>query len=310
MWTALVNEYRLQYINPPPAYSTKTQRLRTPSEIVGSNSGTCIDLALLLASCLEYIGIYPVLVLLTGHAFVGYWRSDTVHDEDFATVKTSAGDGTGRGRQDRARCRVALCRPIWMASDHAELRRGHGLRDVGRSRHAGGHFPDRRQAASATPRRRAGRTCAAGKSSTACSTSSSPAPHHRRSPLFRSSTRDGIEHGPTTHIRRSHKVSVATCSPGRSQGHLQGPLRGIQQRRRNSRRAAAPPAPGGQYAGESDQDRLAGGRGRRSVLARRHPGKRLLNDASQAPQAPVCPADPGRHSGAGQDSFRCWPRTR
>lgn len=87
VWTALVSEYRFQYINPPPAYSNKTQRLRTPSEIVGSNSGTCIDLALLLASCLEYVGIYPVLVLLTGHAFVGYWRSDKVHDEVFATVK-------------------------------------------------------------------------------------------------------------------------------------------------------------------------------------------------------------------------------
>jgi hypothetical protein len=102
LWTALVNEYRFQYINPPPAYSNKTQRLRTPSEIVGSNSGTCIDLALLLASCLEYIGIYPVVVLLTGHAFVGYWRSDTVHDEGLATVKTvpptvpAVGDTVGR----------------------------------------------------------------------------------------------------------------------------------------------------------------------------------------------------------------------
>jgi hypothetical protein len=102
VWTALVNEYRFQYVNPPPAYSNKTQRLRTPTEIIGSNSGTCIDLSLLLASCLEYIGIYPVLVLLTGHAFVGYWRSDTVHDEDFATVQTvpptvpAVGDKVGR----------------------------------------------------------------------------------------------------------------------------------------------------------------------------------------------------------------------
>ena len=61
IWTALVNDYRLQYINPPPAYSKQSQRLRSPSDIVGSNSGTCIDLALLLASCLEYIDVYPVL---------------------------------------------------------------------------------------------------------------------------------------------------------------------------------------------------------------------------------------------------------
>ena len=35
IWTALVNEYRIQYINPPPAYSRQTQRLRTPSDISG-----------------------------------------------------------------------------------------------------------------------------------------------------------------------------------------------------------------------------------------------------------------------------------
>jgi hypothetical protein len=80
IWTALVNEYRLQYINPPPAYSKTTQRLRTPTEILNSNTGTCIDLALLLASCLEYIGVYPVIVLLSGHAFVGYWREEEKHD--------------------------------------------------------------------------------------------------------------------------------------------------------------------------------------------------------------------------------------
>jgi hypothetical protein len=86
IWTTLVNDYRLQYINPPPAYSGRTQRLRMPSEIVATNSGTCVDLALLLASCLEYIDVYPVVVLLTGHAFVGYWRSEDAHVE-FAGIE-------------------------------------------------------------------------------------------------------------------------------------------------------------------------------------------------------------------------------
>jgi hypothetical protein len=87
IWTALVNDYRLQYINPPPSYSKQGQRLRTPSEVVASNSGTCLDLALLLASCLEYIDVYPVIVLLTGHAFVGYWRWEEFHAE-FVGVET------------------------------------------------------------------------------------------------------------------------------------------------------------------------------------------------------------------------------
>ncbi|SDP31102.1 hypothetical protein [Afipia sp. GAS231] len=87
IWTALVNEYRIQYINPPPAYSRTTQRLRTPTDILSSNTGTCIDLALLLASCFEYIGVYPVVVLLTDHAFVGYWRSEGAHD-NFVSVRS------------------------------------------------------------------------------------------------------------------------------------------------------------------------------------------------------------------------------
>lgn len=86
IWTALVNDFRLQYINPPPAYSDQTQRLRTPTEILTSSTGTCVDLALLLASCLEYVDIYPVVTLLTGHAFAGYWRSEEAHDA-FTAVK-------------------------------------------------------------------------------------------------------------------------------------------------------------------------------------------------------------------------------
>ena len=80
IWTAIVNEFRLQYINPPPAYSERSQRLRTPTDILASNTGTCIDLTLLLASCLEYIDIYPVLVLLEGHAVAGYWRAEEAHE--------------------------------------------------------------------------------------------------------------------------------------------------------------------------------------------------------------------------------------
>ena len=81
IWAAIVNEFKLLYVNPPPAYSKQSQRLRTPSEILDSGSGTCIDLALLLAACLEYIEVYPVLVLLTGHCFVGYWRNCDDHEE-------------------------------------------------------------------------------------------------------------------------------------------------------------------------------------------------------------------------------------
>ena len=75
LWATLSFEQRLGYINPPPTYSASSQRLRTPTEILHGRRGTCIDLALLLAACLEYVEIYPVIFVLEGHAFPGYWRS-------------------------------------------------------------------------------------------------------------------------------------------------------------------------------------------------------------------------------------------
>jgi hypothetical protein len=82
IWSALLYDLPLAYINPPPVFSDYSQRLRSPSEVVDNGRGTCIDLALLLASCLEYVEIYPVVFLLADHAFPGYWRSEKYY-EDF-----------------------------------------------------------------------------------------------------------------------------------------------------------------------------------------------------------------------------------
>jgi hypothetical protein len=76
IWAALQHDLPVSYINPPPSYTSQSQRLRTPTEIFKGNAATCIDLALLFASCLEFVGIYAVVFLISGHAFPGYWRSD------------------------------------------------------------------------------------------------------------------------------------------------------------------------------------------------------------------------------------------
>jgi hypothetical protein len=77
IWTALGQDFAVKYINPPPTFTKDSQRLRTPSDVVEGRRGTCIDLALLLMACLEYIDIHPVIFLLKDHAFPGYWRSPT-----------------------------------------------------------------------------------------------------------------------------------------------------------------------------------------------------------------------------------------
>jgi hypothetical protein len=76
IWNTLVQDFEIAYINPPPTYTDLSQRLRTPSDVTEGRRGTCIDLALLLAACWEYVGLYPVIFLLSGHAFPGYWRSE------------------------------------------------------------------------------------------------------------------------------------------------------------------------------------------------------------------------------------------
>jgi hypothetical protein len=89
LWCALSYDFGLSYINPPPSYSARTQRLRTPSDVINGKRGTCIDLALLLAACLEYVDIYPAVVLLKGHAFPAYWRSAEAH-ENFVLANTGS----------------------------------------------------------------------------------------------------------------------------------------------------------------------------------------------------------------------------
>ncbi|MDY0110033.1 MAG: hypothetical protein RBT60_08875 [Candidatus Krumholzibacteria bacterium] len=79
IWWAILQDTPLAYINPPPSYSESAQRLRTPGRVMAERRGTCIDLTLLLVACLEYVEIYPVLFLFTGHACPGYWRSEQAH---------------------------------------------------------------------------------------------------------------------------------------------------------------------------------------------------------------------------------------
>jgi hypothetical protein len=95
LWTALLYDHPLAYVNPPPSYEWTSQRLRTPSQVFAEGRGTCIDLALLLAACCEYVDIYPVLFLAHGHAYPGYWRTEQGYAR-FLAVQGIDGDAEPR----------------------------------------------------------------------------------------------------------------------------------------------------------------------------------------------------------------------
>lgn len=101
IWSTIVHELDLGYINPPPTYSNAldSQRLRTPTTIERWRSGTCIDLALLVCSCLELVDIYPVIFLLNDHAFPGYWRNDAYQEAFIELKDDEPADGETEDRQ-------------------------------------------------------------------------------------------------------------------------------------------------------------------------------------------------------------------
>lgn len=103
IWAAILYDFRLTYINPPPAYSDASQRIRTPSEVLASGRGTCLDLTLLLAACLEFVEIYPAIFLLRGHAFPGYWRSEVAHAEFVEVASAEIATAVGADELDAHR---------------------------------------------------------------------------------------------------------------------------------------------------------------------------------------------------------------
>jgi hypothetical protein len=123
IWMALIFEYRLEYICPPPSYSPNSQRLRTPSEIVFENHGTCLDLTLLFVSCLEWIELFPVILQTDVHAFAGYWVSESARD-DFLAMQNSekkhakTGEKAGGALDDLDNKDASLSDKPWICKKH------------------------------------------------------------------------------------------------------------------------------------------------------------------------------------------------
>jgi len=63
----------LQYAEPPASFGADGQKIRTPDRILESRVATCLDLAMLFASCFEQAGLRPVILIKDGHAWVGVW---------------------------------------------------------------------------------------------------------------------------------------------------------------------------------------------------------------------------------------------
>ena len=66
------------YSAPPASFEQTGQRIRLADKVLTEKMGTCLDTSLLIASCLEGIGIYPIILMLKGHTMVGAWLTPNV----------------------------------------------------------------------------------------------------------------------------------------------------------------------------------------------------------------------------------------
>lgn len=67
----------LHYSNPPASFGSDGQKIRTPERIFDGRVATCLDLAMLFASCFEQAGLHPVVLFKEGHAWIGVWLIET-----------------------------------------------------------------------------------------------------------------------------------------------------------------------------------------------------------------------------------------
>lgn len=68
---AALQSKNIVYNNPPASFEKAGQRVRLPYSVIEQKQGTCIDLAVTYASCLEAAGLFPLIMIKKGHAYCG-----------------------------------------------------------------------------------------------------------------------------------------------------------------------------------------------------------------------------------------------
>ena len=71
VYEALRN-HQIRYISPPASFENTGQKVRTTAQVLDERFGTCIDLAVAYAACLEQTGLHSLVWLVDGHAFAGF----------------------------------------------------------------------------------------------------------------------------------------------------------------------------------------------------------------------------------------------
>ncbi len=82
IWNILA-ALKLEYAYPPASFERSGQKIRSVDAILEHRLATCLDSTMLAASLLEQMGLHPLVVLESGHAYVGVWLKDDAFAQAF-----------------------------------------------------------------------------------------------------------------------------------------------------------------------------------------------------------------------------------
>lgn len=93
-----IAEQHITYCYPTMTLAKHGQKIRTCEELLSEERGKrgcCLDMALLFCSCLEAVGMHPLIILQDDHAFAGCWLvnemfTDCINDDPTVITKRTA----------------------------------------------------------------------------------------------------------------------------------------------------------------------------------------------------------------------------
>lgn len=76
-----IKEQAIAYSTAPASFESMGQRVRLCDMVLSQKLGNCLDLTLLYVSCLEAVGLHPLMISTPGHIFTGLWLEEQMFPE-------------------------------------------------------------------------------------------------------------------------------------------------------------------------------------------------------------------------------------
>ena len=121
IFTALKEDAEIAYVNAPAEYGKRandvSQRVSFPKDSLENRQANCVDGVVLYASLIERAGLNPVIVLIPGHALVGWETWDGTSEYEYLDTTLTGSEtfeaAAALGAEIFGRYQAVLGRPLF-----------------------------------------------------------------------------------------------------------------------------------------------------------------------------------------------------